>query len=91
MYVDKDKGCKQKSDFISQLNDTAIPQPGAHLKARSSSKLQHSSDHCLVVASQTRRLHLKKKKKNLKRSIIPTSFVFSLGPSYHNYFQGPNL
>lgn len=71
VYVDKDKGCKQKSVFISQLNDTAIPQPGAHLKARSSSKLQHSSDHCLVVASQTCRLHLKKKKKILKDRSFP--------------------
>lgn len=38
---------------MSQLNDIAILLPGAHLKARSSSKSQHSSDHCLEVASHT--------------------------------------
>lgn len=37
---------------MSQLNDIAILQPGANLKARSGSKLKHSSDHCLDVASQ---------------------------------------
>lgn len=50
--------------------------------------MQHSSDHCLAVASHTRPLHFLK---YLKGSIIPSSFVLSLEPSYHNYFQGPNL
>lgn len=45
------QGLQAKGVFMSQLNDIAILQPGAHLKARSSSKLQHSRDHCLVVAS----------------------------------------
>lgn len=36
---------------MSQLNDIAILQPEANLKARSGSKLKHSSDHCLDVAS----------------------------------------
>lgn len=68
---------------MSQLNDIAILQPGAHLKASSSSKLQHSSDHCLVVALHAATFFL------LKRSIIPAllsspservSTIISKGP-----------
>lgn len=70
---------------MSQLNDIAILQPGAHLKARSSSKLQHSRDHCLVVASDMPTFFFF----CLKRSIIPAllssplervSAIISKGP-----------
>lgn len=45
------QGLQAKGVFMSQLNDIAILQPGANLKARSGSKLKYSSDHCVDVAS----------------------------------------